>query len=187
MGKQRNNMLSRASRSVPSTHQHTNVHGVREQTWPGTAMGIGLFIGMFSLFTVAPWTLIDVPLLFRVALFAFAGNLLPYSRVGLRSGMERLEWFLFNLLAVGPIGTSVLLWANFFVHGTPIVTTHDVGIVDTNGTLITYNFKDNYLEGFPFARSTYKDHVGPVGRKIEITEAQRLFAYPVVLKKEVIL
>ena len=98
-----------------------------------------------------------------------------------------LEWFLFNLLAVGPIGTSVLLWANFFVHGTPIVTTHDVGIVDTNGTLITYNFKDNYLEGFPFARSTYKDLVGPVGRTIEITEAQGLFGYPVVLKKEVIL
>ncbi len=77
-------MLSRASRSVPSTHQHTNVHGVREQTWPGTAMGIGLFIGMFSLFTVAPWTLIDVPLLFRVFLvMCFAGNLLPYLRSGL--------------------------------------------------------------------------------------------------------
>ncbi|HQV53596.1 MAG: hypothetical protein IPI00_13080 [Flavobacteriales bacterium] len=173
---------------MPSTHQHTNVHGVREQTWPGTAMGIGLFIGMFSLFTVAPWTLIDVPLLFRVFLvMCFAGNLLPYLRSGLWLGMERLEWFLFNLLAVGPIGTSVLLWANFFVHGTPIVTTHDVGIVDTNGTLITYNFKDNYLEGFPFARSTYKDLVGPVGRTIEITEAQGLFGYPVVLKKEVIL
>ncbi|MBK7295785.1 MAG: hypothetical protein IPI91_03570 [Flavobacteriales bacterium] len=59
--------------------------------------------------------------------------------------------------------------------------------MDTNGTLITYNFKDNYLEGFPFARSTYKDLVGPVGRTIEITEAQGLFGYPVVLKKEVIL
>lgn len=150
-------------------------------------MGIGLFIGLFSLFTVAPWTLIDAPLLFRVFLvLCFAGNLLPYLRSGLWLGMERLEWFLFNLLAVGPIGTSVLLWANFCVHGTPTITEHEVGTVDTSGTLITYNFKDKYIEGFPFARSTYKELVGPVGRKLEVTEAPGLFGFPVILKKEVV-
>lgn len=188
MSKQRNNLLSTASKSLPDPHQQGTVHGVREQTWPGTVMGIGLFIGLFSLFTVAPWTLIDAALLFRVFLvLCFAGNLLPYLRSGLWLGMERLEWFLFNLLSVGPIGMSVLLWVNFLFHGTPISTTHDVGTVDNSGTLITYNFKDGYLNDFPFARSTYKDVVGPVGRKIKVKEAPGLLGYGVILNKEAVL
>jgi len=32
-------------------------------------------------------------------------------------GMERFEWFMFNLLAVGPFTFSILLWFNFGMRG----------------------------------------------------------------------
>ena len=88
-------------------------------------MGIGLFIGMFSLFTVAPWTLIDVPLLFRVFLvMCFAGNLLPYLRSGLWLGMERLEWFLFHFFAVWADWDQGFFCATFFCFCEPGCSLH---------------------------------------------------------------
>jgi hypothetical protein len=40
--------------------------------------------------------------------------------------MERLEWFLFNLLAVGPFVLSFLLWLNLLVHGEERTVHHRV-------------------------------------------------------------
>src|SRR6185369_13136764 len=115
MADQRNIVPAPLRNPRGAQHQQRVVKGrVREQYWPGTVMGLGIFIALGSLFTVAPWTEIQPDLLLRVFLvLCFGGNLLPYLRSGLWLGMERLEWFLFNLLAVGPIGTSLLLWANF--------------------------------------------------------------------------
>lgn len=148
-------------------------------------MGLGIFIGLGSLFTVAPWTLIEPDLLLRIFLvLCFAGNLLPYLRSGLWLGMERLEWFLFNLLAVGPIGTSLLLWMNFLFHGEMKISVHDVGHVDGGRTVLIYHFKDHYLEDFPHARSTYRDWIDITGYRVRITEATGLFGWGVILRKE---
>lgn len=158
---------------------------MREQYWPGTLMGLGIFIALASLFTVAPWTLIAPDLLFRVFLvLCFAGNLLPYLRSGLWLGMERLEWFLFNLLAVGPIGTSLLLWVNFLVHDTPTITEHDVGRAEVGRNIVIYHFKDHYLEDHMHARSTYRDWNAFVGYRVRVSEAVGLFGWTVVLRKE---
>ncbi len=83
-------------------------------------MAAGLLVLIGTFWTGQLVTLITFTAMFRwLALFCFAGNLLPYMRSGLALGMERLEWFLFNLLAVGPFVFSALLWANFLFRGEP--------------------------------------------------------------------
>jgi hypothetical protein len=103
----------------PAQHQQPGVEGMaREQTWPGTWMVFGIFVLIISFWWVGSKTFITYTALGRwFALFAFLGNLLPYKQVGLRFGMERLEWFLFNLLAVGPFLFSLALWLNLGLHG----------------------------------------------------------------------
>jgi len=150
-------------------------------------MGLGIFVGLFSFFTVVFWTLVAPDLLFRIFLaLCFAGNLLPYMRSGLWLGMERLEWFLFNLLAVGPLGTSLLLWLNFVGHGPVAVSDHSVDFVDAGRTMITYHFVDGHMEEFPLARAVYRDPGDVVGSTIRSTQAKGLFGVPVVLRKEAV-
>lgn len=90
----------------------------RERNWPGTLMAVGIFIALFTLFWTGPRTLIPVLDLFRALAFCcIIGTLVPYVLGGWRMGMAKLEWFLFNVLAVGPITISALLWLNTWVHG----------------------------------------------------------------------
>jgi hypothetical protein len=81
-------------------------------------MALGIFILLISFWSVGQWTLVRYMTMSQVlALLAMAGNLVPYAWSGSRLGMERLEWFLFNVLAVGPILFSALLWSNFLITG----------------------------------------------------------------------
>ena len=101
--------------------QQRGVRKAREQNWPGTLMAFGLLTFIATFWTGQLVTLITFSAMFRwLALFSFAGNLLPYMRSGLALGMERFEWFMFNLLAVGPFLFSTLLWVNFLFHGEPV-------------------------------------------------------------------
>ncbi len=118
MPHQRNTTPQRYRPHSSTQHQQRVVEGgVRDQTWPGTLMVLGIFVVVISFWWVGSKTFITYSALGRwFALFAFAGNLLSY-KAGLRLGMERLEWFLFNLLAVGPLLFSLALWVNLEVHG----------------------------------------------------------------------
>ncbi len=79
-------------------------------------VSILLFIALF--WSIGQRTLVTFTELFRwLALFAFAGNILPKRWVEKRFDMDRLEWFWFNLLAVGPLLLACCLVLNFFVHG----------------------------------------------------------------------
>ena len=100
-------------------HQQWTVKGAgRDRYWPETLMVSGIFVLVISFWLAAERTLIPYGTLLRwFALFAFIGNLLPYGRIAGRLGFERLEWFLFNLLAVGPLLLSLLLWVNLLFHG----------------------------------------------------------------------
>jgi hypothetical protein len=102
--------------------QHDGVERMaRDQYWPGTLMAFGLFAFITTFWAGQSLTFITFTSLFRwLALFCFAGNLLPYMRSGLVLGMERLEWFLFNLLAVGPLLFTVLMWTNYLARGEPV-------------------------------------------------------------------
>lgn len=91
---------------------------VKEQRWPGTLMAFGVIVFLVTLWlSISMVYLTFLQLLQWFALFAFIGNLLPYVRSGLSLGMERFEWFLFNLLAVGPFLWSTMLLLNMTVHG----------------------------------------------------------------------
>lgn len=92
-----------------------------EQFWPGTLMALGVFVWLVSFWFIATRTFIQFSELLRwFALFAFAGNLVPYKIIAARLKMERLEWFLFNLLAIGPFLFAIALCCNFFFHGKEI-------------------------------------------------------------------
>jgi hypothetical protein len=186
MDAQRKQELTRYRHRSGATHQQPVVKGMaREQYWPSTLMGLGIFVGLVSFFTVVYWTLIAPDLLFRLFLvLCFVGNLLPYMRSGLWLGMERLEWFLFNLLSVGPLGTSLLLWLNFLGHGPVSESDHSVATVDVGRTVITYYFADDHLREFPFARSVYSDSGEVIGSTIRISQADGFLGIPVILRKE---
>lgn len=148
-------------------------------------MGLGVFIALLSALTVVPWTVIEPQVIGRFFVgLCFVGNLLPYAHSGLRLGMERLEWFLFNLLAIGPIGTSLLLWLNFLGHGQVNVTDHVVKDVVVEGTLLTYTFRDDFLNDYSLARATYRDWYPIVGNAVEVSLATGLLGVPVVVRKE---
>jgi hypothetical protein len=94
---------------------------VREQNWPGTLMALGIFFGLFTLIWMGGRTFVPPLLIFRfLALLCVVGTLLPYVWTGLRFGMAKLEWFLFNVLFIGPVVTSFLVLTNHFVHDTPV-------------------------------------------------------------------
>jgi hypothetical protein len=148
-------------------------------------MGFAVFIALGSMVSVVPWTLMPAGHLFRGLLFAcFAGNLVPYRWLGERLGMERLEWFLFNLIGAGPLLLSALLWANYLFHGPAVTTDHAVRRVESSATVWTYEFRDGYLEGFPLARAVYRDWYPIVGDHVRVTESVGLFGVPIVLRKD---
>ena len=158
---------------------------VRDQRWPGTLMAMGVFAAIIGLFTVVPRTLIDGSWLLRGLLFAcFVGNLVPYFRSGLAMGMERLEWFLFNLLAVGPMGMSLLLWANFLFHGPGTVTDHMVSGTGIRGGFLYYELADGFLADRPFALAVPWSQATEIGSHLRITTADGLFGVPVVVRRE---
>lgn len=157
---------------------------MRDRSWPGTLMAFGVFVALVSALTVVPWTLIDHGLLLRFFIgLCFVGNLLPYARSGLRMGMERLEWFLFNLLAIGPLVTSALLWANYFGHGPASVSTHAVVDVENHRTYWTYTFSDDFLHDHWMARSIYSDLPDAHGHVQEVSIAEGLLGFEVVVQK----
>lgn len=81
-------------------------------------MALGILIFIIVFWTVGQRTLIAFTELFRwFALFAFAGNLLPRRWYAKRFAMDHLEWFWFNLLAVGPLTLCCCLLLNFLLHG----------------------------------------------------------------------
>ncbi len=151
-------------------------------------MALGVFVALVSALTVVPWTLIEPVVLLRFFIgLCFIGNLLPYARSGLRLGMERLEWFFFNLLAIGPMLTAFLLWFNFIFHGAAISASHVVSRVEDRGTYLTYTFRDGYLDAFWMARSTYRDWPDSHGRILEVRTAKGSLGIDVVLGKRPVL
>ena len=86
--------------------------------WVTTLMALGLLLLIIVFWLVGMRTLISFNALFRwLALFAFAGNLLPKKWFMEHFRMDRLEWLWFNLLAVGPMIFATCLLLNFLIHG----------------------------------------------------------------------
>lgn len=147
-------MITRIMRQQPPVED-----GVKEQTWPGTFMALGFFVSLFTVIWMWSRTFISGDFLLRwLALFSAIGCLLPYARSGLRMGMERLEWFFFNLVGVGPLMLSAFLTINHWVHGPvrfseqQIRYAAEVAIGDANDKRVatlqwgTFGFSDDELD-----------------------------------------
>lgn len=81
-------------------------------------MAVGVLLLIILFWSIGQLTLISYTGLFRwFILFSFAGDLLPRRWYSARFAMDRLEWFWFNLLAVGPMIFCACMLLNFFVHG----------------------------------------------------------------------
>lgn len=81
-------------------------------------MLLGVFGAVFIFYAIGQRTFISFTELFRwFALFAFAGNLVPVQWYTKPLAMDRMEWFWFNLLAIGPLLLCTGLLVNFFFHG----------------------------------------------------------------------
>lgn len=86
--------------------------------WTTTLMALGVLMLVVVFWTLGQRTLLTYTVFFRwFALFAFAGNLLPVPWAARYLKMDRLDWFWFNLTAVGPVLLSALLALNFLCHG----------------------------------------------------------------------
>ena len=89
-----------------------------EVQWPTTLMAVSILVFIVLFWTIGQRMFITYNELFRwFALFAFAGNFLPRQWYAKRFAMDRLEWFWFNILAVGPLLFCCCLLLNFFIHG----------------------------------------------------------------------
>ena len=105
--------------SERTVHEQDTVHGqVRDQKWPGTLMVLGIFVFLVCFWAGLSVTFIPVGHLLRYTVFlSMVWGLIPYRISGLRLGMERLEWFMFHVLAVGPILLALLFAINYLGHG----------------------------------------------------------------------
>ncbi|MBS1943131.1 MAG: hypothetical protein JST38_19885 [Bacteroidetes bacterium] len=113
---QSNGRYQRTFRPRQGARQQPGVEAGAE--WPTTAMALGILVLIVCFWSLGQRTLITYSALFRwLALFAVAGNLLPRKWYAKRFAMDHLEWFWFNLLAVGPAIFCCCLLLNFLVHG----------------------------------------------------------------------
>lgn len=156
--------------------------GERDRKWPGTLMALGVISLVVHMVTVVRWTLIEPATLLRaLALLCFIGSVLPYRRAAYRWGMARLEWFLFNLLAVGPLFMGLLLWANFLFHGPPTTSDHQVSEVSAGNAFRMHTFADGLWTEYPLARLLSRETSDALGYTARITTARGLLGVPVVV------
>jgi hypothetical protein len=159
--------------------------GIKELRWPGTLMALGIILTMFDLVTVARWTLLQPTTLLRIqAGLCFAVAVVPYRRLAWKVGMERLEWFLFNLLGLGPLLMALLLWTNFLFTGPGTTTVHRVAEMECGRHFCTLRFVGDKWADYPQARTVPRESQRTIGHSARITEAVGLFGIPVVVRLE---
>lgn len=159
--------------------------GEKDRKWPGTLMAVGVFVTIICLFTVVRWTLIEPGMLLRgLALLCFIGSVLPYRMAAYRWGMARLEWFLFNVLAVGPLLMGLLLWGNFLFHGPGTTADHRIAEVSGGNAFRMHTFADDLWHEYPQARLLGRETSDALGYTARITIAKGLLGVPVVVSIE---
>lgn len=119
-----------------------------------TLMLIGLFFCIFTLAYAGHLTMVTAKDLskFLVACCVI-GMLIPWKYYRDRMQLENLEIFLFNLLGVGPILCSLMIWSNFLFHSNPqkkILQIEDQEILrdELPRMIVVYHLKDGIMNEF---------------------------------------
>lgn len=92
-------------------------------------MVLGIILFVVAFWAAVATVYLPLAVILRwFALLAFAGNLVPYRYSGLRLGMARFQWFMFNLLAIGPFLFTVLFAVDHALQGPARIELLDRGM-----------------------------------------------------------
>ncbi len=164
--------------------------------WAYTVMLAGFFLGIFSLAFAGGKTLVSFAFLSRLLAFCcLAGLLIPMRLYSRWLGMNKLASFLFNVMGIGPLLCSILLWLNFFITADARQETYSIA----QAKLVTAVYFDDASVLFTLERDAYKENpefrrIGitsenvPLiyGKTLRITTAEGLLGYRVLLDIEVV-
>ncbi len=150
-----------------------------------TLMATGVLVTLFTGYLVCQRTLVGAIDLMRLFfLLSFILLIVPHRFTRKRLGMGMLEWFLFNVLAIGPWTFTFIMWCNFFVHGEVEHRTYpalEVRFIDTNEKAI--HMTDGWIE-----YHTALDYWGlgerSSGSRYRVSKATGLFGMDVVVSNE---
>lgn len=125
-------------------------------------MALCFFGGIFSIIYVGHFTLVTGFFISKVlAFFSVIGMLIPRSWYKKNMRFSVYEVFLFNLLALGPGITSILLWLNFLI---PLSSSSEVYMIAKSdsegayslafsGKTYIFTYEQNALYNFPELRT----------------------------------
>lgn len=167
--------------------------------WTTTLMVFGLFLALYSFFSVSWWTLVLPVTLLRVLfVLCFTGPAIGLVWPRARMGMEHLEWLFFNMLAVGPWSLCLFLWVNYALHGPVKYSDHPVGQLRNtisrqtrtgatytrSSPTVHFELADGYLAEYPWALSTWSEFVHGYSDTLRVGVAEGCFGVEVVVDKE---
>lgn len=157
-------------------------------------MIIGLFGSLASLASVGSWTMASRTFLSQaLALFCVLGLLLFPLRVYQRFlGINAFETFLFNVMGVGPLIFSTLLWVNLLFHDPAEEEVHQIKERGFIGQMLNpvfeFELEGNAFEEFPAYR---RFQVKPEelerlkkAEKVRYRTAKGALGYRVMLERE---
>ena len=151
-----------------------------------TFMVLGIFVLLLTAYSVCQLTLVSVVGLLRIFfLLCFITLLIPHRYTGKRLGMGMFEWFLFNVLAVGPWSFALIMWGNFFLHGeveSRVYPLNEIRRVSTNE--YASEVTDGWIE-YHDALEFFFVGEDEIGSRVRIDKATGIFGMPVVLKKTI--
>lgn len=165
--------------------------------WSIALMFIGMIFGIFTFVFIGMATFVSKIFLSKIlAFFCFTGLLLPMKFFKHWFGMSKVEALLFNIMAVGPIICSVLLWLNFLIRMG--VSEETLNITSANITS-AQNF-DNIDVIFTLENSAYEEYQefrtlplekGDLqkakAKKLKIKTADGLLGYKIFLGNETVM
>jgi hypothetical protein len=157
-------------------------------------MLIGFFGCMLSLPSVGSWTMLSWGYMARGLLFFCVIGLLlfPWRFYQRSLGINAFETFLFNVMGVGPLLFSLLLWSNFFLHGAVEEETLRIRDREFVGQLFNpvyrYELEGSAYEKMPeyrrFGMERWDRKRLERARKVRYRTAKGLFGVKVMLERE---
>lgn len=168
----------------------TNFHG------SVALMFFGILFGIFTFVFIGMATFVSKIFLSKIlAFFCFAGLLLPMKFYKNWFSLSKIEAVLFNVLAVGPVICSVLLWLNFLIRTGEseqtfnIVSSKITSAENFDNIDVVFTLENNAYEEYPEFRTVpleKGDLQKAKAQKLKIKMADGLLGYKVFLGNDVI-
>lgn len=157
-------------------------------------MLVGFFGCMATLPSAGSWTLVSWTFMARsIALFCILGLVLFPWRIYQRLiGINAFETFLFNVMGIGPLIFSLLLWSNFLLHGPAkeeVLTIEDREFV---GQMLNpvhcYELEGGVYRDMPefrrFKTNPSNEGLLEKAQKVKFRTAKGLWGYRVMLERK---